>query len=708
MSGPWCQTLVIGSAMYSANAPVRDHADALGVRAQVAPAGHAVAAAAAHEVALAADEVAGREAGDVRRRPRRRRRRTRARSRARPGSSSAAQASQLEMCRSVPQIPVRSTRISTSLIPISGSGTSWSHSPGSAWAFTSARIRAATRLVGRVQCEWTISRSPPPRRSPRSCAAARRARARSSRPRCGGSRRSIRRSTRSSSVDGERALAAADAVEPGDAQPFAGVPIAIKGNVPRRGLRAQLRLEVPRRLPARPLRLPRPAAARGGLRDRRHRRTCRSSRSCRRPSRATAGPTRNPWDLDAHAGRVERRLGGGGRGRDAPARARQRRRRLDPHPRGLLRPGRAQAEPRAGLGRARTWASRGWPATACSRARWPTPRTRSTCSAATRSATRTGRRARRALRDRDAARPRQAAGRRHRRPTRSASRRRRRGDRRRCASAPSSCAALGHEVVEAAPAVAARRRCWRSSSTSSGRRSRSGSTPPCVRIRAASRRRTRSSRCRARCYERARADARRSPTWARWRSCRRSRAGSSAFFADYDLLVTPALAERPLPIGECHGLGEDPLRDLDRSGLFTPYTSLFNVTGQPAISLPVGLRRRRPADRRPARRQAARRGPAAAGRSAARSRAPVGAPAPRHRRHPRAGVTPSASASAVPRALSISTASSCASSQVISEVGPASVSSARSAARRPGQRERQRAPAPAARRRARAARPRAA
>ncbi len=65
--------------------------------------------------------------------------------------------------------------------------------------------------------------------------------------------------------------------------------------------------------------------------------------------------------------------------------------------------------------------------------------------------------------------------------------------------------------------------------------------------------------------------------------------GLVAFFADYDLLMTPALAERPLAIGECNGLGEHPLRDLSRSGLFTPYTSLFNVTGQPAISLPVGF-----------------------------------------------------------------------------------------------------------------------
>jgi amidase len=62
-----------------------------------------------------------------------------------------------------------------------------------------------------------------------------------------------------------------------------------------------------------------------------------------------------------------------------------------------------------------------------------------------------------------------------------------------------------------------------------------------------------------------------------------------AFFADYDALLTPALGERPLPIGECHGYGEDPMRDLSRSGVFTPYTSLFNVTGQPAISVPIGL-----------------------------------------------------------------------------------------------------------------------
>src|SRR4051794_30425263 len=37
-------------------------------------------------------------------------------------------------------------------------------------------------------------------------------------------------------VDGDRALAAADEIRPGDERPFAGVPIAIKANVPAGGL----------------------------------------------------------------------------------------------------------------------------------------------------------------------------------------------------------------------------------------------------------------------------------------------------------------------------------------------------------------------------------------------------------------------------------------------------------------------------------------
>jgi amidase len=63
----------------------------------------------------------------------------------------------------------------------------------------------------------------------------------------------------------------------------------------------------------------------------------------------------------------------------------------------------------------------------------------------------------------------------------------------------------------------------------------------------------------------------------------------AGFFGRYDLLLTPALAERPLPVGQLHGCGERPLEDFARSAAFTPYTALFNVTGQPAINLPVDL-----------------------------------------------------------------------------------------------------------------------
>jgi amidase len=60
-----------------------------------------------------------------------------------------------------------------------------------------------------------------------------------------------------------------------------------------------------------------------------------------------------------------------------------------------------------------------------------------------------------------------------------------------------------------------------------------------------------------------------------------------AFLYPYDALLTPALARPPVPIGEIHGRGPDPWDHYQRSGYFTPYTAIFNVTGQPAISLPL-------------------------------------------------------------------------------------------------------------------------
>ncbi len=60
-----------------------------------------------------------------------------------------------------------------------------------------------------------------------------------------------------------------------------------------------------------------------------------------------------------------------------------------------------------------------------------------------------------------------------------------------------------------------------------------------------------------------------------------------AFFAPFDAVLTPALAQRPVAIGEIHGRGPDPWGHYQRSGAFTPYTAIVNVTGQPAIALPL-------------------------------------------------------------------------------------------------------------------------
>ena len=91
-------------------------------------------------------------------------------------------------------------------------------------------------------------------------------------------------------------------------------------------------------------------------------------------------------------------------------------------------------------------------------------------------------------------------------------------------------------------------------------------------------------------------------TWAMWTKARsqgtltylaaQSRLESVArsivtFLEPYDALLTPALARRPVPIGDIHGLGPHPWDEYHRSGPFTPYTAIINVTGLPAIAVPL-------------------------------------------------------------------------------------------------------------------------
>jgi amidase len=67
---------------------------------------------------------------------------------------------------------------------------------------------------------------------------------------------------------------------------------------------------------------------------------------------------------------------------------------------------------------------------------------------------------------------------------------------------------------------------------------------------------------------------------------RLSRQIVESFVASCDILVTPTMACLPPPIGAWRS-GDDPLRALLNSYPMAIFTSLFNVTGQPAISLPV-------------------------------------------------------------------------------------------------------------------------
>jgi amidase len=59
-----------------------------------------------------------------------------------------------------------------------------------------------------------------------------------------------------------------------------------------------------------------------------------------------------------------------------------------------------------------------------------------------------------------------------------------------------------------------------------------------------------------------------------------------ALWSDYDLLLTPSLALLPAPLG-WDTEPEDPREQFDRAARFTPFTAAFNVTGQPAVSLPL-------------------------------------------------------------------------------------------------------------------------
>ncbi|MBF4160388.1 amidase [Nocardioides acrostichi] len=67
---------------------------------------------------------------------------------------------------------------------------------------------------------------------------------------------------------------------------------------------------------------------------------------------------------------------------------------------------------------------------------------------------------------------------------------------------------------------------------------------------------------------------------------RRFAAEAMTTLAAYDAVLTPTLATPPLPVGAIRD-DADPARDFENQKRFTPYTSAWNVTGMPAVSLPL-------------------------------------------------------------------------------------------------------------------------
>lgn len=60
--------------------------------------------------------------------------------------------------------------------------------------------------------------------------------------------------------------------------------------------------------------------------------------------------------------------------------------------------------------------------------------------------------------------------------------------------------------------------------------------------------------------------------------------------AGLDVVLTPMLAQLPRPVG-WFTAGDDPAEDFARQRRFTPFTAVYNITGQPALSLPVAFAR---------------------------------------------------------------------------------------------------------------------
>lgn len=61
----------------------------------------------------------------------------------------------------------------------------------------------------------------------------------------------------------------------------------------------------------------------------------------------------------------------------------------------------------------------------------------------------------------------------------------------------------------------------------------------------------------------------------------------AAFQEPYDIWLTPTAGSIAPPLGSFAPAPDDPMKGLRASGLFLPFTTLINITGQPAMSVPL-------------------------------------------------------------------------------------------------------------------------
>jgi amidase len=61
----------------------------------------------------------------------------------------------------------------------------------------------------------------------------------------------------------------------------------------------------------------------------------------------------------------------------------------------------------------------------------------------------------------------------------------------------------------------------------------------------------------------------------------------AGWHAGFDLWLMPVLAEPPLPLGTFDAPPDQPLLPLMRAGAWVPFTPIANITGQPAMSVPL-------------------------------------------------------------------------------------------------------------------------